>query len=529
VSLEKFQERDPAALLAAIVDSADDVIVSKTLDGIITSWNRAAERTFGYSAEEAIGRSVKLIIPTELHSEEDEILARLRQGEQIDHYQTVRQTKDGRRLDISLTVSPVRDTNGNIIGASKVARDITFQKELEREREEAVARMEAAYRRAQEADRAKDEFLATVSHELRSPLTGIVGWAALLATGKLGEEKKQRAYTAILRNSEIQTQLVNDLLDISRIITGKLRIDFGRIDLPAAVQLAIDAVQPTAEAKGVRLQVAMDTGGGIMMGDADRLQQIFWNLLSNAIKFTPKDGRVQVLVERIDSHLEVTIADTGLGIPSHVLPHIFERFRQGDSGPSRSHGGLGLGLAIARYLVEQHGGNISAHSRGEGQGSTFIVRFPIAPVKRPAPEARRTDLSESLLYHDQPSLKHLQVLLVDDEPDARGAIEEILTQAQAEVRVAGSAAEALEILNTWQPDVLVSDVGMPGEDGYSLLRQLRARSGEQGGHIPAVALTAYARTEERLRVLASGFQMHVPKPVQPIELLTVIASIARRF
>jgi len=273
----------------------------------------------------------------------------------------------------------------------------------------------------------------------------------------------------------------------------------------------------------------MDSSTGTVLGDSNRLQQIFWNLLSNAIKFTPKGGRVQVLMEKVDSHLEVSIVDTGIGISPEVLPHIFERFRQGDSRPPRSYLGLGLGLTIVRYLVELHGGNVTAVSQGEGKGSVFTVRLPVAPIKHSAQDRVHVASSESLLHQSMPSLKRLRVLFVDDEPDIRASISEILHHAEAEFRLAGSAAEALEILKDWRPDVLVSDIGMPGEDGYALLQKLRTRLPEEGGQIPAVALTAYARTEDRLQVLSSGFQMHVPKPVQPIELVTVIASIARRL
>jgi PAS domain S-box-containing protein len=523
--------RNPAALLAAIVDSADDAILSKTLDGIITSWNRAAERIFGYTADETVGNSIKIIVPTELHPEEDEILHRLGRGEKIEHFRTVRQAKDGRRIAVSLTISPVKDEIGNLIGASNVARDVTIQESIERSREDALMKAEAAYRKALEADRVKDEFLATLSHELRSPLNVIVSWVALLRTGKLDEKKTQHAYDTISRSAELQTQLVSDLLDVSRIITGKLRLNLETVDLPAVIQLAVDAIRPTAEAKGVHLHVALDTGARAVMGDIDRLQQIFWNLLSNAIKFTPKNGRVQVLLEKIDSLMEVTVKDTGIGIPPHVLPYVFERFRQGDASPSRSHQGLGIGLAIVRHLVEQHGGSVSAASPGEGRGSTFTVRLPITPIKRAEKSQYRGQIvsPESQLAQNGPKLKQLRVLVVDDEADACAAISEILSQAEAEVRSAGGAAEALEILSGWRPDILVSDIGMPDKDGYALLRELRARPPEQGGNTPAIALTAYARTEDRLRVLSSGFQMHVPKPVQPIELLTVVASISRRF
>jgi PAS domain S-box-containing protein len=531
VTYKKHQKRYPAALLAAIVDSADDVIISKTLDGTVTSWNRAAERTFGYNADEAIGGNIKLIVPTERHSEEDEILSRVGRGERVEHFRTIRRAKDGHRVDVSITVSPVRNRAGEIIGASNVARDISIQKKIESEREEALARAELAYRHAQEADRAKDEFLATLSHELRSPLNAIVNWASLLISGNLNGEKVRHAYAVILRNAQMQTQLVSDLLDVSRIISGKLCVDLEPVDVVIALQLAIDAVRPTAEAKGVQLQAVSNASVGMVMGDIDRLQQIFWNLITNGVKFTPKNGHVRVLAEKIDSDIVVTITDTGIGIAQDILPHIFERFRQGNSGSARPHGGLGLGLAIVRYLVEQHGGSVAACSAGEEQGSTFTLRFPIAAAKRFGRDDHRGehDLPESLPPRLLSRLKHLRMLFVDDERDTRDLIAEIFSHSEAEVRLAASAAEALEILGTWLPDVLVADIGMPGEDGYAFLQKLRARSREQGGQVPAVALTAYARRDDRLRVLASGFQMYLPKPVQPIELLTVVANFAHRF
>src|SRR3984957_17415093 len=365
------------SLLAAIVDSSDDAIVSKTLDGIITSWNRGAEKIFGYSAEEAIGRHITLIIPTERHGEENEVLTRVRRGEKLDHFETVRQAKDGREVHISLTVSPVRDVSGKIIGASKVARDITERKHAEEERERLASLERAARRSAEEANRLKDDFLATVSHELCNPLNSIVGWAGLLSSGKLNEQTSARAIDAIMRAAQAQDQIISDLLDVSRIISGRLRLDIRPMQLIEVLERAIETLRPAAEAKQIRLQPLLDPAASPMAGDPDRLRQVFWNLLSNAVKFTPKDGRIQIISQRIDSHIEIMVSDTGTGIEPQLLPYVFDRFRQGDSGTNRQNSGLGLGLAIVRNLVELHGGTVSAQSDGPGRGAFFTIKLPI--------------------------------------------------------------------------------------------------------------------------------------------------------
>jgi PAS domain S-box-containing protein len=387
------------------------------------------------------------------------------------------------------------------------------------------------YRSAQEANRLKDEFLATVSHELRTPLTAIMGWAYLLRAGQIDEGSAATALETIERNARSQSQIIDDLLDVSRIITGKLRLDVREVDPISFIESAIDAVRPAAEAKGVRLQKVIDTGILSIAGDPSRLQQVVWNLLSNALKFTPRGGRVQIRLERVNSHIEIVVTDTGSGIKPEFLPHVFERFRQADQTTTRQHGGLGLGLAIVRHLVELHGGTVQAESAGEGQGATFTVRLPLVPIYQKERSAERVHPSarEPLASFSCPErLDGLTVLVVDDEADTRELLKVGISQCGAEVIVAASAREALEALNRNRPGILISDIGMPDEDGYELIKQVRALPAKSGGNIPAIALTAYARTEDRMRVLRAGYQMHVPKPVEFAELVAIIASLINR-
>jgi PAS domain S-box-containing protein len=765
--------------LSAIIDSAEDAIVTKTLDGIITSWNKGAERIFGYTAKEVIGKPVTILIPADHQDEEPSILARLRAGERIEHYETVRVRKDGTLVDISLTVSPIRGPDGRIIGASKIARDIserkraeealrtreeeltdfiensavglhwvgpdgtilwankaelellgytreeyighhisefhadseiiedilgrltrdetlhsyearlrgkdgsirhvlissnvrrqngefhhtrcftrditerrqaelalrqseerfakafqasplaltitslrtsrllevnetfcrmsgytreeavghttpelglwvrdsdreeevamvsergrvrdleyrfrlkdgterigllsaerieiggepcaltviqdiTEQKQAEAERDQVLEREKSLRAKAEEASRLKDEFLATVSHELRTPLTAILGWAHLLRTGKFEDKQSLKALETIERNARSQAQLIDDLLDVSRIITGKLRLDVRAVDPNFFIESAIEAVRPAAEAKAIRVQKIMDTGVVSVSGDPVRLQQVVWNLLSNAIKFTPRGGRVQIRLERVNSHIEIAVSDTGAGITPEFLPHVFDRFRQADQQTTRQHGGMGLGLSIVRHLVELHGGTVRAESPGEGQGSTFTVLLPVAPVYQRIGEVERVHPAarDTLPSYECPEkLDGLKVLVVDDEQDTRELLKAGLNQCGAEVMLAGSAAEALEAMATAVPDVLVSDIGMPGEDGYELIRRVRELPAESGGRVPAIALTAYARTEDRMQALRAGYQMHVPKPVELAELVAIVASLVQR-
>jgi signal transduction histidine kinase len=433
-------------------------------------------------------------------------------------------------LNISLTVSPVKDVSGKIVGASKVARDITERKRTEAELERLLASEKQSRAQAEEANRLKDDFLAVVSHELRSPLNAITGWASLLLMRKLDDETR-RAIETILRNAQTQTQLIADLLDVSRIVSGQLRLSVRPFKLTAVIEAAIEVVQPAAEAKSIHIQTVLDPAAGPIAGDPDRLQQIFWNLLSNAVKFTSKGGRIQVRLQRINSHAEVVVSDTGKGIDSKTLPYIFERFRQGDSSTTREHGGLGLGLAIVRHLVELHGGMVYAFSDGEGKGAQFTVQLPIL-ISVGAPQGGEPRVHPTLggrVSAGVPSLAGLRVLVVDDEADARDIVSAILGEAGAEVATASSSREAIDVIDQWKPDILISDIGMPGESGYDLIEKVRALPQDKGGRIPAIALTAYARTQDRLRILSSGFQMHVPKPIEPIELAMVVASLAKRL
>jgi PAS domain S-box-containing protein len=691
--------------LSAIIESADDAIISKTLEGIITSWNRGAERIFGYTAAEVIGKSVTILIPPDHINEEPEILRRIKSGERVEHYETVRLTKDGRAIDISLTVSPIEARDGTIIGASKIARDISQRKQAEKtvaeqasiietvnrlgltlaaeldldklvqavtdaatkicearlgsffynvidddgesymlyslsgvpkealahfpmprnsdifgptfsgqgtliledvagdprygrnspyyglpdlpvtsylavpvisksgevygglffghpeagvftERsarivegiaaqaaitmdnarlyesaQRAAAENERLYRQAQESSQLKEEFLATVSHELRTPLNAILGWSRMLRRAKLSEEDIAKAVDTIERNAHAQAQLIDDLLDVSRIITGKLRMEVRPTDPSLCIEAAVDALRPTAEAKGVRLQSVVDTGVISVPGDASRLQQVVWNLLSNGIKFTPRGGRVQVRLERVNSHIEITVSDTGQGIAPEFLPYVFDRFRQADQRTARQHGGMGLGLAIVKQLVELHGGSVRAVSAGTDQGATFTVSLPIVPIYQVDVEAGGIQpVAHALAPSDEcdNQLQGIKVLIVDDEPDTRELLKAAVESCGAQVKLAGSAAEALAIIQNEVPDLLVSDIGMPDQDGYDLIRNVRLLPADKGGRVPAVALTAYTRMEDRLHALRSGYQMHVPKPVELAELVAVAESLVKR-
>jgi PAS domain S-box-containing protein len=819
-----MQTDELQAQLATIVATSDDAIVSKDLNGIVQSWNRAAERIFGWTAEEIIGRSITLIIPPERVSEETDILTRIRRGERVEHFETVRVCKDGRRIDVSVTISPMTDASGKIIGASKIARDITAYKQLVKERErlyalgvsmarehdvhsivqlitdaatelsgaqfgsffynvtneagesymlytlsgappekfasfpmprntevfgptfvgtgivrsdditkdprygknppyngmppghlpvcsylavpvtdssgevlgglffgheqpgvfnehserlvaaiaghagisienarlhqqltdtaarfqqlansipqlawmakpngdvfwyndrwyeytgtqpnvqmgwgwesvhdpmelrrvrdkwvahlasgepwedtfplrrhdgvfrwhlsrarpirdsdgritmwfgtntdvtehrqlaedreELLAAERAARTEAERVGRMKDEFLATLSHELRTPLSAILGWSQLLQRSEPAGDMLNEGLGVIERNARIQTQLISDLLDMSRIISGKVRLDVQRVDLAPVINAAVDSVRPSAENKAIRLQKVLDPLAGPVSGDPNRLQQVVWNLLSNAIKFTPKGGKIEVLLERINSHVEITVTDTGQGIAPDFLPHVFDRFRQADSSTTRHQGGLGLGLAIVKQLVELHGGQIAAKSAGEGEGASFSVRLPVAITRR-APESRRnrTRSDGTARDFDQISLAGKKVLVIDDEADARDLIQRLLTERSAEVLVAESANRGLELLKRERPDVVLSDIGMPEKDGYEFIRDVRSLDEDEGGKTPAVALTAFARSEDRTRAMMAGYQVHLSKPVEAPELIATVASLAGR-
>jgi PAS domain S-box-containing protein len=526
ITERKLAERAQAQL-AGIVESSEDVIISKTLDGIIDSWNGAAERLFGYSAQEAIGNSITIIIPHERLDEERLILERLRKGERLEHFETVRMAKSGQRVDLSLTVSPIRNQHGAIIGASKIARDVTERRRAERERERLLLQERSLRAEAERIARLKDEFLATISHELRTPLNAILGWATILRKGAPNQSTADHAIEAIERNAKSQAQLIEDLLDVSRIIAGNLRIDFKPIAISSVIKAAMDSVQPAAEAKEIHLQIIVDPLADTIRGDAERLQQVIWNLLSNSIKFTPRGGHVTVKVERNGSDAQLTLTDTGEGISSEFLPFVFDRFKQADGSSTRKHGGLGLGLAISRHLTEMHGGTIEVHSDGEGLGSTFRIRLPLADVSA-IDSSNVVAVNEAPLARDQTRLDGIRLLIVDDHVDAREMLRVILEECGADVTTASSTRDTLAVLSGLRPDVIVSDIGMPGEDGYDLIRKVRALSAEQGGTTPAIALTGYVRVEERMRALAAGYQMFVPKPVEVEELSAIITTLVRR-
>jgi PAS domain S-box-containing protein len=720
-----------SARLAAIVDSSEDGIISKTLDGIVTSWNKGAERLFGYTAQEMIGQPIARLIPPELRHEEDDILAKIRRGERLERYEATRIHKQGHALSISLTISPVRDATGRIVGAAKIAHDVTAKRRAEKafqeetrardilhrvgqtvaaqndleqvvqtimdaatelcgaafgaffynvvdankesywlyalsgvprdafaqfpmprattvfaptfrgegvvrsgnikldprygknapytgmpaghlpvcsylavpvisrtgevlgglffghpaqdiftERSEQLAvsiaaqaavaidkarlfqglqRELEARSKAEEALRAsetrlrqvitereqllqseryarseaerlghlKDEFLATLSHELRTPLNAIQGWATLLRQKEVTAEDRTRGLEAIDRNVRAQAQIVSDLLDMSRIISGKIHLEVQPISLHEVIHNAIESVRASADAKQIRIRTLLDSSVGFVRGDPNRLQQILWNLLSNALKFTPAGGRVQVILERVNSHVELVVEDSGVGIAAEFLPFVFERFRQADGAMTRRHGGLGIGLSIVKTLVELHGGSVRVKSAGENQGASFAIALPVSHVTEAEVERsqRLPVLADPLEAIELPRLDRTTMLIVDDEPDGRQLMVRILEGRGAEVTAVAGGAEALELLKQHRFDLLVSDIGMPDLDGYELMRRVRQLDSSRSGPIPAIAVTAYARAEDRQRSLLAGYQMHLAKPIEARELVAGIASL----
>jgi len=396
--------------------------------------------------------------------------------------------------------------------------------------EEGQTRTSAALQKAEAASHLKDEFLATVSHELRNPLAPILTWTQLLRSGTLDQEKANRGLEVIERNVVSLSQLIDDLVDVSRVVSGKFRLDVRSIDLVPVIKAAVESQRPASDAKHIRLQLVLDERAGQISGDSERLQQVMGNLLSNSIKFTPKGGSVQVTLGRAESHVEMVVSDSGMGIEPAFLPHVFEPFQQAMDGSMRRHGGLGLGLSIVRHIVELHGGEVTAESPGPGRGSRFTIKLPLLATTEPTngPRPRHPAAADGIADVKLQQLDKIRVLLVDDEPTANEALQVLLDSCGAEVRVAGSAAQAIQTLDVWKPDVLISDIAMPEEDGYALIRKIRARTSEQGGDTPAAALTAYAKIEDRVSILAAGFQMYLSKPADPSELIAVVASLASR-
>ena len=453
-------------------------------------------------------------------------------------------------------VSPALDHRSKPEFLVAILRDITEARQIEMERDELLLRERAVRLQAEEVNRLKDEFLATVSHELRAPLNAIQGWVKLLRDGRLDTDETARALETIERSTRAQNRIISDLLDVSRIITGKLSLNVSPIQPAAVIESAVESLRPAADAKEIGVELDLDHEAGPISGDSGRLRQVIWNLVSNAIKFTPKQGRVQVRLERAGESVVISVSDTGVGIAQDFLPFVFDRFRQGDGSSTRRQGGLGLGLAIVRHLTEMHGGSVGAHSPGPDQGATFFVKLPLitqtqfqnttnatytnyahyvtpAPQKSQVSHMSNTQHSPEIEIIDQTlELDGLRVLAVDDDSDARDLIRTILTQYGAIVETAGSAGQALAVFERpeeWQPELLISDIEMPETDGYQLIRKLREIESQRGRRVPAIALTAYARAEDRLRSLAAGFQIHVTKPVEPVELLTIVASLTGRL
>jgi PAS domain S-box-containing protein len=523
--------RDSEQRYRLVADAANDVIWDWHLATNEVIWNEGVRRRFGFAADQ--------VAPTaawwaaHIHPEDRErvvhaIHAAIDGGrsEWSDEYRFLR--ADGTAAYVFDRGRIVRDETGAPIRMVGSMLDLTERKLAEQTRERLLAEAEQARADAESASRMKDEFLATLSHELRTPLNAILGWATILKSDRITAEDRQEGLDAIERNSHVQVQLIEDLLDVSRIISGKLRLDVQKVAPAEVIEAALAAVMPAAEAREIRIQKMLDDRAGPVAGDPARLQQVVWNLLSNAVKFTPKGGRVQVLLERVNSHIEITVSDTGQGISPDFLPHVFDRFRQADGSTTRRYGGLGLGLSIVRQLVELHGGAVRAKSPGEGQGATFIVALPVTILREPATHRAPPPPVLPTKDGECPALLDgVKVLVVDDEPDARRLMEKILADCEAEVRAVGSADAAIRALGEFAPNVLISDIGMPDRDGFDLLREVRTRN-YSARDLPAVALTAFAHPTDRRRAMLAGFQVHVAKPVDPDELVAVVASLVGR-
>lgn len=532
--------------LATTLGSIGDAVLATDAAGTVQYINSVTARLTGWSAEEAPGRPIgevfHIVNQDTREPAENPVTRALREGVVVglaNH--TLLLSRSGNETPIDDSAAPIRSRDGRTLGVVLVFRDVTERQQAERERERLLERERRSRYAAESASRAKDGFLATVSHELRTPLGVILGWTGILRAGAGDPGLVARATEVVERNARLQAKLIDDMLDISRIVSGKVQIAPREIDPGQVVAAAVESLRPLAEDKGVRLELDLEPVPRPIVADPDRLQQVVWNLLSNALKFTPKDGRVEVGLRHLEDRVRIEVRDDGVGIAPERLEHVFDRFWQADTSSTRRHGGLGLGLAIVRHLVEMHGGRVTAKSRGEGYGATFSVEIPVHP---PRPEhdldAATAAASARWSVEDTGSgligdpllrrqlLTGTSILVVDDEADAAGWVAELLRGAGAAVRTAATAAEGLEALRSTRPDLLISDIGMPGEDGYSLIKRVRALPAEEGRHTPALALTAHARAEDRVRALSVGFQMHASKPIDPVELLIVTASLLNR-
>jgi PAS domain S-box-containing protein len=507
-----------------LVDNSHELMCTHDLEGRILSVNPWAARVLGYKQEALIGLHIRDGLMPEYRDQFDDYLREIREKGFARGLMRVKTASGETRFWEYYNTLRTQGVQTPIVRG--MAHDVT-------ERRQALAREKEARLEAESVNRLKDEFLSTLSHELRTPLTAIIGWTELLTDGNLPADTHAKALETIARNARFQAQLIDDLLEVSRIITGKLPLSFSSCELQPVIEAALESIRPTAQAKAVRLELLLEPVDALVYGDVDRLRQVIWNLLSNAVKFTPRNGRVQVKLLSTNTHAVIAVSDSGVGIKRDFLPHVFERFSQADGSSTRAHGGLGLGLAIVRHLVEIHGGTVRAESAGEGLGATFMVSIPLMQPDQRQAKTREVDSSDLVVSRtagitDQLLLDGLRLLIVDDEADFRNLVIRMLGQYGALVKAAGSASEALVELEKWKPDVLVADIGMPEEDGYGLIGKVRALSAERGGSTPAVALTAYTREEDRLRALSAGYHVHLAKPITGPELAAAVANVAGR-
>ena len=514
--------------LKVTLASIGDAVITTDRLGCVTFLNSAAERITGWRLAEAMGLHLDSIFKTvdaRSHAAmPNPVTSVLKSGAvtRLESHASLL-SRDGAEIPIEDSAAPIVDEHGTMLGVVMVFRDVSAARHVEQQRAELLQRTQDAQQAAECANRAKDEFLAVVSHELRTPLTAVLGWTRLVRGGKLDAATQQRAFEIIENNARTQSKLIEDLLDVSRIISGKLLLETRRVDFRTVIEGAFDAVRPGAEAKGIHLECVSRTNTPTVLGDPDRLRQIVYNLLNNAIKFTPRGGRVTLCLERRNDCAALSVSDTGIGMDGDFLPYVFERFRQENSSTTRNYKGLGLGLAIVRHLVELHGGTITAESPGKNRGATFVVQIP-GVLDRPAVSGRRSIATDT----DDRTLAGMRVLVVEDEAETCELVSTLLKQQGAAVAGVNSADQAMSVFDTFKPSLLISDIGMPGEDGYSLMCRIRALAPEAGGHVPAIALTAFTRAEDRLRALSSGFHAHISKPIDAQKLVSEILRVARR-
>ncbi|HEV8188354.1 MAG TPA: PAS domain S-box protein [Pyrinomonadaceae bacterium] len=532
ISVRK-QAEEATRRLEFHVESSPLAVVEWDTDFRVSRWSASAERLFGWKAEDVLGKHVNewRFVFTDDVDAVALVTNRQREGVEVQGITRNRNyTREGSILYCEWYNSVLRDERGKLVSVLSLVLDVTARQSAEEERAASLVRERDARQHAEEADRLKDEFLATLSHELRTPLTSILGWASMIRNGEVEGSNAARAIETIERNARSQARLIDDLLDVSRIITGNLRLDLHPLNLAPIVDTALDALRPTADAKGMKLQTRFVPGQCLVKGDPNRLRQVIWNLLSNAIKFTPRHGSVSIDLTCVESTARLTVSDTGDGISPEFLPYVFDRFRQAEGSISRKQGGLGLGLAVARHLVELHGGTIRAESDGIGKGAVFTVDLPLAQERRdPArAEERRREVERRRSRMGAVRLDGVHVLLVEDDDDSRKLLGTMLKRYGARVTSTKSAAEALAVFEGELPDVLISDIGMPDQDGYELMRKLRALPPERGGKTPAIALTGYASRKDRERALNTGYQQHMAKPIEQADMIKAIAALVGR-